>query len=63
MTATDFTTWLDAMKNECRCDQKDCAALLGVDKSQITRWKRSGAPHYVGLAMEFISAREKSGWS
>lgn len=35
-------------------DQKRCAEMLGCDKNSITKWKREGAPQYIGLACAAI---------
>ena len=51
MTAKDITGWLAfmVMKGVAKTDT-EAAALLGVSRSTLLRWKQTGAPAHVALA-------------
>jgi len=49
MTPADFTAWVALMK-ERGYSERDLVKMLGTGSNQITRWRRNGAPPYIGLA-------------
>ena len=51
MTPADFTAWIDHARTSRQWTQRDCAVALGIDPGQIVRWKKHGAPRYIGLAI------------
>ena len=55
MTANEFCEWLRAM----RISGAEAARLLNVNVNTITRYKRDGAPHAIGLACAAIFHRLK----
>lgn len=46
MTADDFNAWLDHMG----ISGLEAGRRLGVSKDTVTKYKRGGAPAYIGLA-------------
>lgn len=55
MTAADFSAWVDLMKATRKWSAAQCARELGCGVNQITRWRASGAPPYIGLACAAIA--------
>lgn len=50
MTAADFAAWVDMMKSTRRWSARECARQLGCGVNQVARWRKAGAPAYIGLA-------------
>jgi hypothetical protein len=57
MTARQFAAWLDAMREVNHWSERRCAKELGVGVNQPTRWKRNGAPKYIGLACAAVAVQ------
>lgn len=55
MTPEDFTAWVASMKDTSGWSERECTRQLGCGINQITRWKASGAPLYIGLACAALS--------
>lgn len=53
MTAETFSAWADHMVG-LGYSQAKMALLLGTTANQILRWRRNGAPKYIGLACKAI---------
>ena len=49
MTPADFQAWVALMAAR-GLSERQLVKELGTGNNQITRWKRNGAPEYVGLA-------------
>jgi len=50
MDASTFSAWVAYMKATRGWSDKDCTERLGCGINQVARWRRTGAPHYIGLA-------------
>ena len=55
MTPADFTAWVALMKERGH-SERNLVAMLGTGSNQITRWRRNGAPRYIGFACSAIEA-------
>jgi hypothetical protein len=62
MTPADFTAWVAYMRAAHNLSEHKLVALLGCGPNQITRWKKTGAPAYIGLACAALAAGLQ-GWT
>lgn len=51
MSAADFAAWLAHM----RWSDSEAARQLGCARNSIIKWKRAGAPTYIGLAASALA--------
>jgi len=54
MTPADFQAWVALMAAR-GLSERQLVKALGTGSNQITRWKRNGAPTYIGLACAALS--------
>jgi hypothetical protein len=52
----ELEAWIAFMKEGQGWTHARCAVALGVHPTQMSRWKKDGAPRYVGLACAAIVA-------
>jgi len=55
MDANDFAAWVTTMKETRGWSERECTRQLGCGINQITRWRQSGAPEYIGRACAAIT--------
>lgn len=56
MPASHFQAWLAEAETSFGWNDAECARRLGVQQTQIWRWKNNGAPGYVRLAITALMA-------
>lgn len=56
MSGAEFSAWLDAMRIQFDWSAAECLRQLGAGANQCPRWRKSGAPRYIGFACAAIAA-------
>ncbi|WP_036292031.1 hypothetical protein [Methylosinus sp. PW1] len=55
MTGEEFSSYIDFLRAEFGWKAVDVRERLGCGVNQITRWRETGCPRYIGLALVAIA--------